>query len=288
MIVIIFGAAGQLGRALTETKPDHATIHALGRETVDITSTSDIDAAITGTSPDLVINAAAYTAVDRAESQEDTAFAVNGAAPGLIAQACRKNGAALAHLSTDYVFDGAAERPYRPDDPTGPVSVYGKSKLAGERAVFDAMPDALIVRTAWVYGAGSANFVTAMLRRMADQSEIGIVADQFGAPTHTISLARAIWMLTEAGASGVHHYTDAGKTNWHGFASAIEEEARALGMIDGCAVTPIATADYPTPARRPANSVLDCEATYAIAGAARHWREELRIMLRAQKAMERS
>lgn len=191
----------------------------------------------------------------------------------------------MAHISTDYVSDGTSQRPYRPEGTTGPVSVYRKSKLAGEHAARAALPDALTVRTAWVYAAGGANSVTTMLRLMAACDELKIVAGQFGTLTHAASLARAIWKLAEARAQGIYHYTNTGEASWYDFAVAIEAGARAMAMIDGCTVLPIATADYPTAAQRPTRSRLECEATYAIIGPARHWRDELRAMLAQQKAL---
>lgn len=285
MKAVIFGAGGQVGRALHTTLPDGVTVRGFTHGEVDIASADAVGAAIDDVQPDIVMNAAAYTAVDKAESETDAAFLINADAPGHIARACKRFGARLVHISTDYVFDGTSERPYRPDDPTGPVSVYGRSKLAGEENVRAALPEATIVRTAWVYAAGGANFVVTMLRLMAERDELNVVADQIGTPTHADSLARALWSLAESDAHGVYHYTDAGETSWHGFAVAIEEEARAMGMIDGCTVKPIATADYPTPAARPARSLLDCEKTYAITGPAPHWRDELRVMLEQHRAL---
>lgn len=285
MRAVIFGAGGQVGRALQANLPEGIAVESFAREDIDIASADAVFAAIEDARPDVVINAAAYTAVDRAEAETDTAFLINAEASGHIAEACKAASARLMHISTDYVFDGTSERPYRPDDPTHPVSAYGRSKLAGEHAVRKTLPDAAIVRTAWVYAAGGANFVVTMLRLMGERDELAVVADQIGTPTHADSLARALWKLAANGAEGVFHYTDAGETSWHGFATAIEEEARALSMIDGCTVRPITTADYPTPAARPARSLLDCTATYAITGPANHWREELRIMLDQQKAL---
>jgi dTDP-4-dehydrorhamnose reductase len=185
------------------------------------------------------------------------------------------------------VFDGNSSRPYRPNDQVGPISVYGRSKLQGEDAVAAADPDALIVRTAWVYAAQGTNFVNTMLRLMRERDRLGIVADQIGTPTYAASLARALWTLAQAGATGIHHYTDAGVASWYDFAVAIEEEARDLGLLaQAVQVEPIATADYPTPARRPAYSVLDKSATWAaLGGPAPHWRNNLRFMLRELKEL---
>lgn len=286
MKAVIFGAGGQVGRALQATLPEGVVAHSFAHSEVDIGSAAAVSMAIEKVQPDIVMNAAAYMAVDRAETETDAAFLINAIAPGRIAQACNDVGARFVHVSTDYVFDGTSERPYRPDDPATPVSVYGRSKLAGEDAVRAVLPEALIVRTAWVYAAGGANFVVTMLRLMAERDELKVVADQFGTPTHADSLASALWKLGAAEkAQGIFHYTDAGGTSWHGFASAIEEEARTMKMISGCTVSPIGTADRPTPAIRPARSLLDCKKAYAIAGPAKHWRDELRIMLGQQKAL---
>jgi dTDP-4-dehydrorhamnose reductase len=231
--------------------------------------------------PDLVINAAAYTAVDRAESEQDAAFLLNGAAPGVIASASRAAGAAFVHLSTDFVFNGAAGTPYRFDDETYPQSVYGRSKLQGEAAVAAAYPAALIVRTAWVYSLQGANFVRTMLRLMGEREHLTIVADQIGTPTYAPSLARALWSLGQARAGGIHQFTDAGVASWYDFAVAIFEESTALGILSRpVEIIPVATVEYPAPARRPSYSVLDKSATWAaLGGPAPHWRVNLRACL---------
>lgn len=285
MKVTIFGAHGQVGRALQATQPQGVIIRAFAHDEVDIASVSALSNAVAETEPDLVINAAAYTSVDKAEEEEEKAFLINAAAPGYIASVCRKACAGLVHISTDYVFGRTSTRPHRPGDPTCPESVYGATKLAGERAVMETLPEALTVRTAWIYGAGSTNFVVKMLQAMDECDSIGVVADQIGTPTHADSLARAIWKLAAASTSGIHHYTDAGRASWYSFATAIEEEARAIGLIDGCEVQAITSADYPTAAQRPHFSQLDCTSTYSITGSARHWRKELLAMLAQQKAM---
>ena len=285
MKVLVLGAGGQVGRALQAAAPAHAQLTALNRAGCDLLDAGAIGRAVADCAPDLVFNAAAYTAVDRAESEPEIAAAINGKAAGWVAEAARRAGALNVHLSTDFVFDGSGSRPYRPDDAVNPLSIYGRTKLEGERAVAAADPDALIVRTAWVHSAGGANFVDTMLRLMRERDRLGIVADQVGTPTHAASLARALWALADAGATGIHHYTDAGVASWYDFAVAVEEEARALGLLDRpVRVEPIATADYPTPARRPAYSVLDKSASWAaIGGPAPHWRVNLRFMLRELK-----
>jgi dTDP-4-dehydrorhamnose reductase len=283
MKALIFGAEGQLGRELAKTAPEGWQILALGRKQFDIVDDEAVNAIIGRERPNIVINAAAFTDVDAAESEEAKAFRINAEAPGNIASACERHGARFIHISTDYVFGGEGDTPFKPGDRPTPLGAYGRSKLAGEETVL-AYPDTLVVRSAWIYAAHGRNFLDTMLRLMAERDEIAVVADQTGTPTHARSLARAIWALAEAGATGIHHFTDAGATTWHGFASAIEEEARKLGLITGCTVRPIATADYPTPARRPACSVLDCSAAWAITGRPRDWRDELAGVLAERKA----
>jgi dTDP-4-dehydrorhamnose reductase len=285
---LIVGAAGQLGRALAAAAPPHATLAALDRGALDITDAAAVDAALRAHRPDLVINAAAYTAVDRAESDSERAFAINATAATRLAAVATAQGARLVHVSTDFVFDGTASSPYPPDAPTAPLGVYGASKLAGERGVQLTAPDALILRTAWVYAAEGANFLRTMLRLMDERDEVRVVCDQGGTPTHAASLARAIWRLTEAGAAGIHHWTDAGVASWYDFAVAIAEEAQSAGLLRrAIPIVPIPTSAYPTPARRPAYSVLDKQQTWALAGIASHWRCELRAALDQMKEVRR-
>lgn len=288
MKALIVGAAGQLGRALAAAAPPHATLAALDRGALDITDAAAVDAALRAHRPDLVINAAAYTAVDRAESDSERAFAINATAATRLAAVATAQGARLVHVSTDFVFDGTASSPYPPDAPTAPLGVYGASKLAGERGVQLTAPDALILRTAWVYAAEGANFLRTMLRLMDERDEVRVVCDQVGTPTHAASLARAIWRLTEAGAAGIHHWTDAGVASWYDFAVAIAEEAQSAGLLRrAIPIVPIPTSAYPTPARRPAYSVLDKQQTWALAGIASHWRCELRAALDQMKEVRR-
>lgn len=284
MKVLVTGAHGQLGRALAATVPSGVQLIALARAELDLASDDSIRDAVAVHAPDLVINAAAYTAVDKAESEAEVAQRINGEAVAVLRAACDKAGARLAHVSTDFVFDGTSSRAYRPGDPRKPLSAYGRSKAAGEDAAGD---DALIVRTAWVYAAGGASFVATMLRLMRERDEIGVVADQIGAPTWASSLARTIWGLTTKGVTGMHHFSDAGVASWYDFAVAIGEEAAALGLIDRTiTVRPIATSDYPTPAVRPAFSLLDSKATREAAGLMPvHWRENLRTMLKEVKTL---
>lgn len=286
MKVIVTGANGQLGRALQATAPAHADIVALDRAALDIGDGDAVVTLVDETEPDLIINAAAYTAVDRAESDEDAAYRINAEGPGHLAAAAAVQKARFIHVSTDFVFDGSSGSPYRPDHPTAPLGVYGASKLAGERAVLHACPDALIVRTAWVYGTVGNNFVRTMLRLMAERDEVRVVADQIGTPTFADGLARALWSLNAASASGIHHWTDSGAASWYDFAVAIQEDALAIGLLGRAVpVIPIATSDYPTPARRPSYSVLDKSSAIALVGAPPpHWRLNLREMLGVIKA----
>ncbi len=280
MTVLITGANGQLGRALMAAAPSREAVKALSRHDLDLGDSAAIERVIAAQAPTLVINAAAYTQVDKAESDTATAMAINAVAPGLLAAEARRAGARFIHVSTDFVFAGDSATAYRPDGPTAPLGVYGQSKWQGEQAVRAAHDRALIVRTAWVYDSSGANFVRTMLRLMAEREEVRVVSDQIGTPTHAASLARALWALDAAGAHGTLHWTDAGIASWYDFAVAIQEEALALGLLDRrIPVVPIATSDYPTPARRPAMSVLDKRDTWAITGVAQHWRQELRAAL---------
>lgn len=280
MTTLIIGAAGQLGQALAKCTAGEVTCWS--RAELDLQDVSEIALRIGELQPQLVVNAAAYTAVDKAESEADLAYRVNRDAAGAIATGAARVGARLVHVSTDFVFDGTASSPYTPDAARNPLGVYGASKAAGEDRVMAAAPGALIVRTAWVYGAGGKNFVETMLRLMATRDTVSVVADQVGTPTHTGSLARAILALSAKGVTGVHQFTDAGVASWYDFAVAVHEIARAQGILVGdVMVRPIVTADYPTPARRPAYSVLDKTSTWAALGApAVHWRSELENMLK--------
>lgn len=281
MRALIFGADGQVGRALAATAPRDARVVALGRVACDLGVPDRIASAVQDAQPDVIFNAAAYTAVDRAEGEAELAHGINAVAPELIARAARGVGARMVHLSTDFVFGGDASTPRTPQDATAPVGVYARTKLEGERRVIEAAPDSLIVRTAWVYAARGSNFVNTMLRQMRERDCLKVVADQIGTPTHAPSLAVALWTLAAGGVQGIQHYTDAGVASWYDFAVAIEEEARMLGLLDHpVRIVPIATRDYPTPARRPAYSVLDKSATWALlAGPAPHWRVNLRANL---------
>jgi dTDP-4-dehydrorhamnose reductase len=259
--VLIFGKSGQVSRELARLVwPEDIEIVQLGRNACDLSQPSTIAAALERAAPDFVINAAAYTAVDRAESEPELAMAVNGEAPREIARVCHHIGAALAHISTDYVFDGRKVGAYLEDDPICPLSVYGRTKEAGEAGIRSELPRHLIVRTSWVFASHGANFVKTMLRLGAERPELRVVADQHGAPTSARDIALALKDLVLArakgrGAWGTFHFTSSEPTTWYGFAEAVIAGAC---LASPPKITPITTAEYPTPAARPANSVLDC------------------------------
>lgn len=281
MRVLITGAKGQLGGALQRLAPANIDITAMDVDDCDLTDIPTLYARLTVEAPDVILNAAAYTAVDRAESEEDFARAINADAVGAMVEVMADTGGKMVHVSTDFVFDGTAQRAYLPADERNPISAYGRTKAEGEDRL---RPEDLLVRTAWVYEAGGANFVRTMIRLMNERDELGIVSDQIGAPTWATGLARTIWGLVEKGATGTFHHCDDGVANWHEFAVAIAEEAHALGLIGRIPVIrPITTAEYPTPARRPAFSLLDCTATRAFLGdEAIGWRANLRLMLKQE------
>ncbi|GEO82046.1 dTDP-4-dehydrorhamnose reductase [Pararhodospirillum oryzae] len=288
----VTGVSGQVGRAVL-ARARAAGFDPLGltRADLDLGDPDGIAGRLDALRPDLIINPAAYTAVDRAESEPELAFRVNAEAPGRLAQWCARENVPLIHLSTDYVFSGEATRPYREDDPLAPVSVYGASKAGGERRVLASGAAAVIVRTAWVYDAEGRNFVTTMLRLGAGRDTLGVVDDQRGCPTAApslacglLSIARQVWDAREDEAAlapllGPVHLTDAGETTWYHFAQAIfEAMAPAWGRRPR--VSPLTTAQYPTPARRPAWSVLDLERARARFGLVPpSWRESLGAVL---------
>jgi dTDP-4-dehydrorhamnose reductase len=280
---LITGAGGQLGRMLLETRPAHIETIALSHAELDVGAAESVRDCIGRHRPALIINAAAYTAVDKAESEPDAARRINAEGPRHLAEAARGCGARLIHISTDFVFDGAASSPYRPDATTHPLSVYGETKRDGERAVLAALPErSIIVRSAWVYASTGANFLRTMLRVMRANGSARVVADQVGTPTAARSLAEVLWQIAaNAEIRGIHHWTDAGVASWYDFAVAIAEEGAELGLVaPGVAVAPITTADYPTPARRPAYSVLDKRSLAAYGLSPIHWRKRLRGVLK--------
>lgn len=269
MRILLFGANGQVGTELRRSLAPLGEVVAATRsgtlddggacEVADFDAPASLPALVERIAPDVVVNAAAYTAVDRAESDRDAAFRANAEAPARIAEACAARGARLIHYSTDYVFDGHGTRPYREDDPTAPAGVYGASKRAGEEAILARGADHLILRTAWVYAAHGKNFLRTMLRLAAERDALRVVADQTGTPTSAALIAdMTARVLARRDVGGIRHLTAAGQTTWHGFAEAIVAGAHARGLLARAVpVEPIATADYPTPAARPAYSVLD-------------------------------
>ena len=270
MKMLLFGGNGQVGTELQRTLAPLGELVVATRDgrsplggagvAADFNAPESLAQVIDAVAPDVVVNAAAYTAVDRAEADADAAFRVNAEAPGRIAEACARRGARLVHYSTDYVFDGKASRPYREDDAVAPLGVYGASKLAGERAIQASGADHLIFRTAWVYAAHGHNFLRTMLRLAAERDELRVVDDQVGTPTPAALIAdvTAHALAHLPARSDTWHLTPTGQTSWHGFAEAIFAGAIARGLLARAPrVEPITTADYPTPAARPAYSVLD-------------------------------
>ena len=285
MRLIVTGTEGQLARSLGErARAAGVELQVIGRPQLDLADPASIERAFANAEADVVINAAAHTGVDRAETEEELATRINGAGAGLVAAAARRMGVPVIQISTDYVFDGALDRPYREDDPTGPIGAYGRSKLAGERAVEAAHPEHVILRTAWVFSPFSTNFVKTMLRLGETRAELNVVADQRGTPTSALDLADAIIAVARRltaskdrkGLTGVFHLTGAGEANWADFAEAIFAEAETHGRKP-VAVRRISTAQYPTPARRPANSRLDGSRILEVYGVAPPpWRQSLK------------
>ena len=292
MRILLLGANGQVGHELRRSLAPLGQIIATTRngildgaasEAADFDDPGSLPALVRRISPDVVVNAAAYTAVDRAESEPEAAFRANAEAPRQLAEACAARDALLVHYSTDYVFDGNGTRAYREDDPAGPLGVYGESKLAGERAIAASGCRYLVFRTAWVYGDHGANFMRTMLRLGAGHGELRVVADQVGSPTPAALIAdvTAQAIARPAPTAGIFHLAAEGQTSWHGFAEAIFEGAQRHGLLDRLPrVLPITTADYPTPARRPAFSGLDTTALQQTFGVVLpDWRQGLERVL---------
>lgn len=280
MKAVVTGAGGQLGQELLRTVPPGVHVAALASGECDIGDEGSVAAMLAREAPDVIINAAAYTAVDKAESDAAAADRVNAQGPAHLA--AHAGAARLLHVSTDFVFDGTQGRPWQPTDAPHPVSVYGRSKLAGEAPVLALGEQGLVLRTSWVYSRFGNNFVKTMLKLMASRPELRVVADQVGAPTWAHGLAQALWTAARKPAiHGLHHWRDAGAASWYDFAVAICEEGAACGLLAApIPVAPIRTSDYPTPARRPSYSLLDCTATWQEFGSTPpHWRDNLRRML---------
>ena len=254
--VLVTGAQGQVGHELAHLLGAHADVVAVDRAALDLADPAAIVSVMRASRPDIVVNAGAYTAVDAAERERDAAFAVNARAPQILADEAKRANAVLIHYSTDYVFDGAATTPYDEDAPTAPLNVYGQSKLEGERAIAASGAHALVLRTSWVYGLRGRNFLLTIRRLAAERDELRIVADQTGTPNWSRTLAQATADLVARGPAylaeraGLYHLSSTGATTWHGFATAI------VGDVAKPRVLPIGSAEYPTPARRPAYGVL--------------------------------
>jgi dTDP-4-dehydrorhamnose reductase len=279
--VLVLGG-GQIAKAVGGAASGEHQIVTRTRADLDIVDAQAVARTLSEVKADWIVNAAAFTAVDLAEDQPIQAHAVNAAAVAHLARASVDEGSRLLHLSTDFVFDGNTNRAYLPADKPMPLSVYGASKLAGERHVLDAGPSGIVLRTSWVYAAIGKNFVLTMLRLMREKDRIGVVADQIGAPTWAASAAAAIWGLIETAAKGgIYHWTDLGVASWYDFAVAIQDEALAKGLLTrSIDITPIPSTSYPARARRPAFSVLDTASTRAsIDAPVRHWRHNLGTML---------
>ncbi|MGB3206987.1 MAG: dTDP-4-dehydrorhamnose reductase [Crinalium sp.] len=282
--ILVIGSAGQLGQELQQTLVSYGEVIAVDRKTLDLSQQNQIRELVQQLQPEIVINAAAYTAVDQAEKEPETASSINAIAPTILAQEVEKLKSLLIHVSTDYVFDGSKNHPYTEDDIPNPLSIYGQSKLAGEQGIQENCQSYLILRTAWVYGAyGKSNFVKTMLRLGSEREEVRVVTDQIGTPTWAKDIADAIAQLTSnRPETGIYHYTNSGVASWYDFAVAIFEEAKQRGFpLKVQRVIPITTSEYPTPAKRPTYSVLSCRKISSVLNTyPPHWREGLRQMLK--------
>jgi len=291
MKILLTGINGQLGSQLQPLLIKVGEVMGVGRNNLDLADPNAISKLIDQVKPELIINAAAYTAVDKSEKEPELAHAVNSIAPGIMAKEAKKLGATLIHISTDYVFDGSQSTPYIETDPTNPLGIYGQSKLAGEEAIRETEANHIIIRTAWVYGAyGKGNFVKTMLRVGKDREELRVVYDQVGCPTWTGDLAEAIAQIIpnlNSETYGTYHYTNSGAISWYDFAIAIFEEGRQLGFpLQVKQVVPITTAEYPTPAKRPAFSVLNSGKISKVLGTyCPYWRYSLKQMLKQLAAL---
>ena len=283
--LLVVGRHGQLARSIAKITPHYPQLQIdfSDRAELDLLDTGSIQHYFDHRHYDTMLNTAAYTAVDRAEGEAEQAEQINHLAVEALAEIAKQQQGRLIHVSTDYVFDGAQNTPYLEGDALHPTSVYGSTKLKGEQALQAVAPDGAIVRTSWLYSEFGHNFVKTMLRLMAEREELGVVNDQRGSPTYARGLAEVIWRLVTTGtfAPGVYHWTDAGDITWYDFAAAIQEEATGLGLLEtAISVKPIGTADYPTPARRPACSVLDCSKLGDLLHVEpEHWRDTLRAAL---------
>ncbi|MCY4044001.1 MAG: dTDP-4-dehydrorhamnose reductase [Cellvibrionales bacterium] len=278
--VAVLGSNGQLGFELQQTVADGVELLPFDRSMIDLHGlTQEILSSVLPNDIDLIINAAAYTAVDKAESESEVAYAINADAVGVLAQFAQSRGIKLIHISTDFVFDGESSTPYSIDDPINPQSVYGASKAKGEALLFEHCPDAICIRTSWVYSTHGNNFVKTMIRLMNERDELGVVSDQIGSPTYARDLAEFIWQIKELDTKGIMHFSNEGIASWYDFASAIYLLGKAQGLIDSdCTIKPIKTIDYPTPAKRPAFSLLDKRYS-DLERSVPHWLSSLSSML---------
>ncbi len=283
MKALIIGSNGQLGWELTRTCPDNITFIEVDHPEIDICDSSTINKWINTTSPDFIINAAAYTAVDEAENEKNKAFQINHKGAENLALEAKQAKIHLIHISTDFVFNGEQSRPYRSDDKPCPESVYGKSKLEGELAIKKILDNkSLIMRTAWLYSSHGNNFVKNMLNLMKGHSNLNVIDEQIGTPTWAHGLANAVWIAVEKKLTGTLHYTDAGVASWYDFAVAIQEEGLSAGILTRInPIFPVPTNKFPTPAKRPMYSVLDKQSMWQATGIIpEHWRVNLRHMLK--------
>jgi dTDP-4-dehydrorhamnose reductase len=284
LCVLIVGGSGQVGWELQNTVPERVKLISVGSAEMDIRDKENVYKVVSNLSPRIIINAAAYTSVDKAEEEPDLAFAVNATGAGYLADAAYANGSRLIHISTDFVFDGKKSTPYMPDDMPNPLCVYGKSKLAGEKLVAKyTHNEAVILRTAWVYSVHGNNFVKTMLKLMRERKEINVVSDQIGSPTWAKELAVIIWELTKKPKiHGIHHWSDKGSTSWYDFSLAIRQEAMEIGILTSSVdIHPIKAVDFQSGAPRPPYSVLDATTLRGILSKSSNpWRHNLRLMLK--------
>jgi len=286
MKVLILGANGQLGWELQRTCPNNVNLTVAGSSEIDLLDSHSIHTYFKTAQPDILINAAAYTAVDKAEQEKETADKLNHVAVKQISEICSSNEIHLVHISTDFIFSGLNYKPYLPQDSPDPISVYGETKLKGEQAVREILgTKATIIRTAWLYSSHGSNFVKSMLSLMDTTPALSIIDEQVGTPTWANGLARAVWDTIEKKVIGTHHFTDAGVASWYDFAIAIQEEAFKLNLIKKeIPVNPIQASQYPTPAKRPFYGILDKTSLWqALDIKPVHWRKQLRIMLKELK-----
>ena len=281
--ILLLGSNGQLGWEICRTSKKNVLLTFLDYPEVDFCDFKSIAKCIEDSSPDCIINAAAYTNVDKAEQESELAYKINYEAVSEIARICKEKKIFLVHISTDFVFSGKNFQPYKTEDKLCPESIYGKSKARGEKAVRRILlNNSLIIRTAWLYSSHGNNFVKTMLKLMKEKNTINVIDDQVGTPTWAFRLAKSIWNALNKNLYGVLHITDAGVASWYDFATAIKEEAIKAGLLNkDIQIVPIPTIQYPTPAKRPMQSVLDKTSTWKVIGMIPvHWRSSLRAMLR--------